>query len=58
MSDDEQNKPLTDWDDDVKETRDWESIHANDKFEEWIYFENGKQITVRRPNPRYQNKKA
>ena len=24
------------------------------EFEEWTYFENGKRVTVKRPNPRYK----
>lgn len=51
---DEESKPLTDWEDDVKETRDWEANHGRDEFEEWQYFENGKWIIVRRKNPRYK----
>jgi hypothetical protein len=25
----------------------------NNEFEEWIYFENGRQVTVRRKNPKW-----
>jgi hypothetical protein len=27
------------------------------EFEEWTYFEDGKPITVKRPNPRYRRPK-
>ena len=30
----------------------------NNEFEQWVYFENGKMITARRPNPKFRGRKS
>jgi hypothetical protein len=52
------SKPGSEWSD-----ADWKDLLANpqppddpdenNEFEEWIYFENGKRVTARRRNPKW-----
>jgi hypothetical protein len=44
----------TDWKELISHPEPPDDPDKDAEFEEWTFFENGKPVTIRRPNPRYR----